>query len=135
MLRVEQFGDVRRLRMTSVGSRLAGLDVSAYVVRRAMIDTGFHRVREHLTAAATSLGVEGAVVTHWHEDHAGNVATLARRGMPLSLRPDTEATLRARPGLQLYRRVVWGHPPRLDSAVVPFEPPGFELVHTPGHSE
>jgi glyoxylase-like metal-dependent hydrolase (beta-lactamase superfamily II) len=132
---MEQFGDVCRLRMTSVGSRLAGLDVSAYVVRRVMIDTGFHRSREELYAAATSLGVEGAIVTHWHEDHAGNVAMLARRGLPLSLRGDTEATLRARPRIQLYRRVVWGYAPPLDSAVVPFAPRGLELVHTPGHSE
>jgi glyoxylase-like metal-dependent hydrolase (beta-lactamase superfamily II) len=134
-LRVEQFGDVRRLRMSSIGARVVGLDVSAYVVRGAMIDTGFHRARDELIRAAQSLGVDGAIVTHWHEDHAGNVAALARRGIPIRLAPDTESVLRARPDIQLYRRVIWGHPPPLDSDIVPFEPDGLESVHTPGHSE
>jgi glyoxylase-like metal-dependent hydrolase (beta-lactamase superfamily II) len=134
-LRVEQFGDVRRLRMSSVGARLVGLDVSAYVVRGAMIDTGFHRVYDELARAARELSVEGVVVTHWHEDHAGNVAALARRGLPIRLAPETESMLRTRPEIQLYRRAIWGHPPALESSIVPIEPRGLQPVHTPGHSE
>lgn len=134
-LHLEEYGDVRRLRMTSLGGRLAGIGVSAYVVRGVMIDTGFHRARRELGTAVTSLGVQGVIVTHWHEDHAGNVATLARRGLPIWLRPDTELTLRARPEIQLYRRAIWGHPPALDSRVSRFEGAGFEAVPTPGHSE
>ena len=93
-LRVEQFGDVCRVRMTSVGGRLAGIDVSAYVVRGVMVDTGFHRVHDELASAARALGVNGVIVTHWHEDHAGNVAALARRGMPIRIAADTELMLR-----------------------------------------
>ena len=133
--RVEQFGDVRRLRMSSVGGRLVGIDVSAYVVRGVMIDTGFHRVRDEVTSAIASLDVEGVIVTHWHEDHAGNVAALARLGMPICLAPGTESTLRAQPEIQLYRRSIWGRPPALESPIVPFVPSGFECVHTPGHSD
>lgn len=132
---VEQFGDVRRLRMTSAGGRLAGIDVSAYVVRGVMIDTGFDRARDEVASALLSLGVEGVIVTHWHEDHAGNVAELARRGIPIWLASETESMLRARPEIQLYRRAIWGRPPALESAIVPFAPHGFECVHTPGHSE
>ena len=77
-VRVEEFGDVRRVRMTSAGGRLVGIDVSAYVVRGVMIDTGFHRARDEVVLAAQSLGVTGIIVTHWHEDHAGNVAALER---------------------------------------------------------
>jgi glyoxylase-like metal-dependent hydrolase (beta-lactamase superfamily II) len=132
---VEEFGDVRRLRMSSVAGRLAGIDVSAYVVRGAMIDTGFHGIRRELAAAAAALRVQGAIVTHWHEDHAGNVATLARGGLPIQLRADTERVLRARPEIQLYRRAIWGHPPPLASLVRPFETQEFETLHTPGHSE
>ena len=133
--RVEQFGDVRRLRMSSVGGRLVGIDVSAYVVRGVMIDTGFDRVHDELTSAIASLDVEGVIVTHWHEDHAGNVAALARLGMPICLAPGTESTLRAQPEIQLYRRSIWGRPPALESPIVPFVPSGFECAHTPGHSD
>jgi len=134
-LLVEQFGDVCRVRMTSVGGRLAGIDVSAYVVRGVMVDTGFHRVHDELAAATRALGVNGVIVTHWHEDHAGNVAALARRGMPIRIAADTESMLRKRPDIQLYRRAIWGHPPPLESAIVPFAADSFECVHTPGHSE
>jgi glyoxylase-like metal-dependent hydrolase (beta-lactamase superfamily II) len=133
-LHVEQYGDVTRLRMTSPGSRLVGLDVSAYIVRGVMIDTGFHHARHALARAVDTLGVRGAIVTHWHEDHAGNVALLAKRGLPIAVRGDTEATLRERPEVQLYRRLVWGHPPALVPPLVSFEHRGLRGVHTPGHT-
>ena len=133
-LRVERYGDVTRLRMTSVAGRTIGIDVSAYVVRGIMIDTGFAHARETLLRAVRALNVRGAIVTHWHEDHAGNVAALASLGTPLLLRADTEATLRSFPRIELYRRAVWGTPPSLSS---PTRVPDLESlvgVHTPGHS-
>ncbi|MDB4877062.1 MAG: beta-lactamase domain protein [Gemmatimonadetes bacterium] len=110
------------------------MDVSAYVVRGVMIDTGFHRARRALLEAVERLRVRGAIVTHWHEDHAGNVPLLASRGIPLLMRADTEATLRALPGIQLYRRVVWGHPPSLSTPLAGFDASGMQCLYTPGHS-
>lgn len=133
-LRIERFGDVIRLRMSSPGSRIVGLDVSAYVVRGVMIDTGFHRARRALVHAVRDLGVRGVVVTHWHEDHAGNVPVLAELGVPLLVRDDTAQILRRRPSIQLYRRIVWGHPPVLRANLLAFDAEGFEAIHTPGHS-
>jgi len=133
-LSVERFGDVVRLRLSSVGTRAVGLDVSAYVVRGVMIDTGYDRARAALLDAVRAFGVRGIMVTHWHEDHAGNVAALARLGLPLSMRPETEAILRRRVALHLYRRVVWGEPPLLHEPLLGFEAPGLSALHTPGHS-
>ena len=133
-LSVERFGDVVRLRLSSAGSRTAGLDVSTYVVRDVMIDTGYDRARAVLLDAVRALGVRGVMVTHWHEDHAGNVGALARLGIPLSMRVETEAILRGRMALQLYRRLVWGEPPPLRDALQGFEAPGLSALHTPGHS-
>jgi glyoxylase-like metal-dependent hydrolase (beta-lactamase superfamily II) len=133
-LRLERYDDVVRLRLSSPGSRAVGLDVSAYVIRGIMVDAGFHRVRAAVSDAVRSLGVRGVIVTHWHEDHAGNVAMLADRGIPIVMRADTESTLRERPDIQLYRRVVWGHPPALRASVEPFDTQSLIGVHTPGHS-
>jgi glyoxylase-like metal-dependent hydrolase (beta-lactamase superfamily II) len=133
-IRVERFDDVVRLRLQSVAGRAIGLDVSAYVIRGIMIDTGFHRARLRVIEAAQSLGVRGVIVTHWHEDHAGNVAALAERGMPMLVRSDTEAVLRQHPPIRLYRHVFWGYPPALVSALTEFDPSGLEGIHTPGHS-
>jgi ribonuclease/clavin/mitogillin len=133
-LHIEKFGDVTRLRMTSVGSRAVGLDVSTYVIDGVMIDTGFHRARRRLLAAVRTMDVRAAIVTHWHEDHAGNVSLLASQGLPLLVRGDTEGTLRTRPHVQLYRRVVWGYAHALTRPLIPFDGGRFECIHTPGHS-
>jgi glyoxylase-like metal-dependent hydrolase (beta-lactamase superfamily II) len=134
-LRIERHGDVTRLRMSSVRTRAASLDVSAYVVRGVMIDAGFARARSELLQAVREIGVRGAIVTHWHEDHAGNVMDLHDMNVPVVMRGDTETILRERPGIQLYRRVVWGWPARLTGAPARFEPDGLETIHTPGHSD
>lgn len=133
-LTVEHLGDVTRWRMSSAAGRAAGYDVSAYIYRGVMIDTGFHRARRALRAALSSAAIRGVVVTHWHEDHAGNTGLLASRGLSILVRADTEATLRERPSIQLYRRLIWGRPPALGGDVARFECDELECIHTPGHS-
>jgi ribonuclease/clavin/mitogillin len=120
--------------MTSAAGQAAGIGVSVHVLRGVMIDCGFHRARRVVSDAVRTLGVRGAIVTHYHEDHAGNVGMLAQLGVPVLLRADTEATLRERWSIRLYRRAVWGTPPTLVGAVTPFAAEGFECIHTPGHS-
>lgn len=133
-MEIEDHGDVVRLRFQNVWSRAAGLDVSAYVVRGLLVDTAFRRVGGELAGALRQHPIRGAIVTHWHEDHAGNVAALARRGVPLALRPRTESLLRERPALRAYRTITWGRPDALRSPVVPLDVAPLELIHTPGHS-
>src|SRR5262245_15131932 len=96
-----------RLRMQSIAGRATGYDVSAYLVTGILVDTGFHRARDEMKRALEELNVRGAIVTHWHEDHAGNVELIASRGTPLLLRDDTAVILRQRPPVRLYRRAVW----------------------------
>ena len=133
-LRVERYGDVTRLRMVSAAGRAIGIDVSAYLVRGVMIDTGFAHARDVVLRAAKTFDVHTAIVTHWHEDHAGNVAALAASGVSLSLRSDTETILRSFPRIELYRRAVWGSPPSLTATVQPRELENLSCVHTPGHA-
>ena len=120
--------------MQSVAGRATGYDVSAYLVRGILVDTGFHRARDQMTRALDDLHVRGVIVTHWHEDHAGNVELIASRGIPLLVRNDTADVLRRRPSVRLYRRAVWGHPPALRTRVIPLDPGSLEVIHTPGHS-
>ena len=133
-LAVERYADVTRITMSSFVGRRFGYDVSAYIVRGMMIDSGFPGARRALEQALGSFDVHGAVITHWHEDHAGNVGLLAERGIPVALEPETESTLRACPRIQLYRRLTWGQPPALTAPIIPFEPEGLQFVPTPGHT-
>jgi glyoxylase-like metal-dependent hydrolase (beta-lactamase superfamily II) len=135
MLQITQLGHVTRLRMFTWRSKLAGLDVSAYVLRGVMIDTGFPRAWPDLEHALSELRLRGAIVTHGHEDHAGNAPYLAARAVPLHLAPLTERTLRARPEILPYRRIIWGRPPVLDALVIPFATSPLEFIPTPGHSD
>ena len=125
---------VARLRLRSWQGRLAGYEVSAYLLHGVLVDTGFPHAEAALAAALDTLRPRGAVVTHWHEDHAGNAPMLAARGLPLCMRPECEATLRTRPVVKLYRRIVWGWTPRLGAARRDFDPAPLEILPLPGHT-
>lgn len=125
---------VERVRLSSWRGRAVGYDVSAYLIDGVLVDSGFPRAREEVLAVVRQRRPRGAIITHWHEDHAGNVEALAASGLPLSMHPECERLLRERPPIRPYRRVVWGHSPRLVSAVTPFDAAPLELIGTPGHT-
>jgi glyoxylase-like metal-dependent hydrolase (beta-lactamase superfamily II) len=126
--------DVTRLRLSSWQGRLAGYEVSAYVLRGILIDTGFRRAGRELEGVLEVVRPRGAIVTHWHEDHAGNVPALADRGLPMLMHPRCEATLRARPAIRAYRHVVWGQTRRLVAPLRELDPAPLEVLAMPGHS-
>lgn len=133
MIEITTHDDVTRLRMWTMRSAAVGYDVSAYLVRGVLIDTGFHHVEADLIRALTRLRARGTVVTHWHEDHAGNAPMLAEV-MPMWMANGTEARLRERPQVKFYRHFTWGRPNLL---VTPLEPLDFhplQAIPTPGHS-
>ena len=134
MLALERFDDVTRLEMSSRRSRLVGFSVSAYLVRGVIIDCGFHTVRRELAAFLRQRRPRGAMVTHQHEDHAGNVELIARSGVPLAIAPSTVAVVSRPQRIGFYRRFTWEPMPPLVSSFEPFEPDDFQLIPTPGHS-
>src|SRR5665213_3086996 len=126
---------VTRVAMSTWRGRAVGYDVSAYLMRGVLIDTGFCDVQGELLDAVRALRPRGAIVTHWHEDHGGNVPALARLGVPMRMHEHCEATLRARPSIRAYRHIVWGQTAPLVATIVPFDPAPLEVIATPGHSE
>jgi len=134
-LRVEQVEPgIVRLALSNWQGRAAGYEVSAFLMRGVLVDTGFPRVRREVLELVREFEPRGAIVTHWHEDHAGNAQALASVGVPLCLHPDCEATLRTRPGIGLYRRSIWGRPRRLSLPVTTFDPAPLKVIATPGHT-
>ena len=125
---------LRRLRMRSWRGALVGYDVSAYLVGDVLIDAGFPRAGRVLMPTVRMLRPRGVVVTHWHEDHAGNVPALATLGVPMRMHPGCEVRLRKRPAIRFYRRAVWGRTERLRGRLEPFDPSPLALVDAPGHS-
>jgi glyoxylase-like metal-dependent hydrolase (beta-lactamase superfamily II) len=134
MVRVEQHGDVTRFEMSSVTGRLVGYTASAYFVRGVLVDSGFHHARLVVDAILQSQRPEGLLITHYHEDHAGNVERVARRGIPIGASAETMARVRAPQSIRMYRRMTWGSAPPLRSDVTAFEHDRLSLLAAPGHS-
>jgi ribonuclease/clavin/mitogillin len=111
-----------------------GFSVSAYAVRGVLVDTAFHDVRKDLAAWITENRPAGAIITHYHEDHAGNAELLAARGVPMWIAPATLERLRAPAPVLWYRRWCWGEQPPVVSPVTAFAHPSLQTIHTPGHS-
>jgi glyoxylase-like metal-dependent hydrolase (beta-lactamase superfamily II) len=112
-----------------------GYSVFVFRVRSQLIDTGFPGARDDVARLITEARPRGVIVTHQHEDHAGNVDLFAQRGVPVAIAPTTEQALRAgEPHIGLYRRLCWGTPTALRDRLERYEPEGLQMIHTPGHS-
>lgn len=131
---LESLGDITRIHMSSRRSRLVGYSVSAYLAHGVLIDTGFPAVGEELESLLQRIRPRGAIVTHAHEDHAGNLGRLARRGTPVALARATERMVRAEPEMGLYRRFTWSRMSPLREPLEPFADERLELRFMPGHS-
>jgi glyoxylase-like metal-dependent hydrolase (beta-lactamase superfamily II) len=134
MLRRTQHTDVTAIELSTRRTRLISYSVHVYLVRGALVDTGFHAVRREVARLVDEVRPRGAFVTHQHEDHAGNVELLARRGVPLAMSALTEAQVRRVEPIALYRRFTWESMPSLRATVVPFAPDDLALLPAPGHS-
>jgi endoribonuclease LACTB2 len=134
VLSLHHHDDILQLRFSSPRSRLAGYSVSAWLANGVLIDTGFPTVAREMARALDELRPTAVAITHWHEDHGGNVELIARRSLPITASATTLGILRALPPIGRYRKLVWGRPVPLRSRVEPGTLPGLELVPTPGHS-
>src|SRR5688500_2412604 len=134
VMRVTQLGDITAVRFATMRSRLVGYGVYVFLTRGTLIDSAFHGVRRAFGALLDEVRPGGVLLTHQHEDHAGNAELIARRGIPLGAAPDTLGAIRAVAPIGFYRRFVWSPMPALRTDVVPHAPAGLELIHAPGHS-
>ncbi|MEO6446921.1 MAG: MBL fold metallo-hydrolase [Gemmatimonadaceae bacterium] len=134
MIQVERHGDVTRFQLSQARSRLAGYSVSVYHVRGTLIDCGFPSMGDEVARLLDNSHLNGVIVTHWHEDHAGNLEMVAQRGIPVAAHPETLARARQPAPLASYRRFTWGSPRPLVTPLVAFDPAPLEVLHTPGHS-
>jgi glyoxylase-like metal-dependent hydrolase (beta-lactamase superfamily II) len=134
MVHIERHGDVTRVHLSTGRSRIAGYGVSLFLTRNVLIDSAFPGVRAHVLRLASELRPHGVVLTHYHEDHSGNIAALAGAGLPVHAADDSLSTLVALEPIGLYRRFVWSTPSRLTERPPTFVPEGLELIPSPGHS-
>lgn len=134
MLRVFDHRDVREFALSTRLSRAVGIKVSVFVVRGTLIDSGFRRARRDVASVLATHPVERAILTHWHEDHSGNLPLLAERRIPTVVTALTRARLPEARSLRLYRWAIWGSVPETE-VPPPANEGELEILPTPGHSE
>jgi len=131
---VEPHGDVTRVRLSHWRSRAVGYEVSVYVTRGVMIDSGFPAAAADVVRLARERSISAAMITHHHEDHSGGAPALAAAAIPLMIPPEVARLVRAGEPIPVYRRIVWGSPAPLGSVTPANSIPGLELLPAPGHS-
>jgi glyoxylase-like metal-dependent hydrolase (beta-lactamase superfamily II) len=119
--------------MTSAASRIIGYSASAYLVGGILVDCGFHGARKDMDAILDRERPRGVFITHYHEDHAGNVERIAHRGIPIAASAETLVKMRSPLPIRAYRRFTWRSAPPLRSPATPFESDRWKLVAAPGH--
>lgn len=134
MIHTTRHGDVLQLECSTAASRLAGYSVNVYVARGVLLDCGFPGIGRELMRWLDANPVRGAILTHAHEDHAGNVDRLIARGLPVQMADASEAAAREPGHVGLYRRLCWGNVRPMRGARVPFTDSAFHLEPSPGHS-
>ena len=135
VIRAEQQGDVTCYTLTGWRNRTVKLTVNIYAVRGVLVDSGFPRAARAVAAIIERVRPRGVLITHRHEDHAGNAELVAALSVPLAM-PDVTAAAVCDPRpIGFYRRFTWGSPLPLRSPMAPFKPNDFELRATPGHSD
>lgn len=141
-MRFEQtldFGPVTGLKMgySPIGKPL--MNVICYQVDNILIDTGAKNTRKTLVKLLNIDAVDKILLTHYHEDHAGNAAFLQDEyQLPIFAHPLTCESLASRIKLQPYEYFMWGGLEPAEASpitnTVSSENYQFEIYHTPGHS-
>lgn len=138
------YGPVEALR---AGRYPFSLNTQAYCyhVGRTLIDTGppnqWSHVKDFVQEMASERGLDRVVVTHHHEDHAGNAGRIAELlDVPVLAPASSCDLLRDGFSMEVYRKIVWGSPVPVEATPVPDRLPiadGFTLraIPAPGHAD
>lgn len=129
--KISEIGGVELLRTGAVFPVLRTLNSAVYCFRvgRTLVDTGPPNQWKHIRAFAKTRNIRRCIVSHFHEDHAGNGGRLqCELGIPVFASQLTAERLQQHFPIEYYRRAIWGKP-------CPYKPNLFDENANQGHSE
>lgn len=138
------YGPVEGLRAGRYGLGL-NMKVACYRIGRTLIDTGppnqWRTVRRFAQEQDDEHGIDRIVLTHHHEDHAGNAARLQETlDVPVYAPEASLDRLREGYSLETYRWIVWGRPRPVEAEPVPerltlADGTTLRTLPAPGHTD
>lgn len=111
-----------------------------YYVDGLLIDTGQFKMQESILKLVNKLPVEQMFITHYHEDHTGNIQHLQNHfSCPVYASPACCEMMKAPPAISLAQKMVWGNRPPYTELLAQegslrtnnYE---FQLIPIPGHA-
>jgi glyoxylase-like metal-dependent hydrolase (beta-lactamase superfamily II) len=130
-------GPLRALEMYRAFAGQPIMKVYSFALGDTLIDTGLASLGDRVVAWARSLGATRAVLTHHHEDHAGNTSALLAAGFDVRATETTATLVDAGLPIPFYEHLAWGKPPparpRLLEPVLDVGGRRVEVIAAPGH--
>ncbi len=134
------FGVVKGLQVgyAPIGKPL--VSVIFYYLDGLLIDTGAYNTRESLKRFINQNPIDQAILTHYHEDHAGNAGYLAKQlSIPIYGHKLTAIKLQKNLRLKPYEYYMFGRLEKADITRLPTQITTnqyrLQPIHTPGHSD
>jgi glyoxylase-like metal-dependent hydrolase (beta-lactamase superfamily II) len=132
-----RFASLTAVRMARVYLGRELLPVYCYAVGDTLVDTGLAGHGDALAAFARAAGIRRAVITHHHEDHAGNAGRLADEGIEVMAGAGTAAIVAHGFPIRFYQHFLWGKSRPAHAGVLGDEvrigPYAAQVVPAPGH--
>lgn len=116
------------------------MNVHCYLIGDTLIDCGQNKMADEMKAFLLGHRIKRLLLTHYHEDHSGNAALVAKVcGAVVMGHPITAYKMKHIHPILLYQHFMWGRSPEVGVSPLPsvVETEGFRFVpiHTPGHSK
>lgn len=84
------------------------LSTYAFCLDGLLIDTGPRRLGSFYRPVFNEIRIEQVALTHHHEDHIGNAAFLAKKGVPIYIHHSAVDSAKKPMPIPFYRKVFWG---------------------------
>lgn len=111
-----------------------------YYIDGLLIDTGHRRMAEDVLDTVKELKVDKIYITHFHEDHSGNIALLSNHfNCPVFSSKLCSEIMRSPPPISMSQKMSWGNrPPYNDlipiSGSIKSNQYEFQIIDIPGHA-